>query len=75
VSWQATAWALKQRTGLAGAHHTFLALANYANRSNLAWAFAGLDGAGQRFPNPDFLRRSVNTGDAPISPATEEERP
>ena len=37
MSWRATAWAAKQRTGLPGAKLTLLALASYANGEHVAW--------------------------------------
>jgi DNA-binding transcriptional MocR family regulator len=37
MSWRASAWALKQRTGLAGAKLTLLAMASYANKDHVAW--------------------------------------
>ena len=37
MSWRATAWAVKQKTGNPGAKVTLLALANCANADGLAW--------------------------------------
>jgi hypothetical protein len=37
MSWQATAWALRQTCGLPGLKLTLLALAAYADRSGMAW--------------------------------------
>lgn len=37
MSWQATAWALKQKTGLPARKLTLLAICNYADHHGLAW--------------------------------------